>query len=66
MCLIRPRNEIASCEEVAYDSLPLKDATTLLFFNSQSELLKFAQEVFCHSSPFPDADSHLLFSVGGK
>ncbi len=39
------RNEIASCEEVAYDSLPLKDAATLLFFKSQSELLKFAEKV---------------------
>lgn len=38
-------NEIASCEEAAYESLPLKDAATLLFFNSQSELLTFAQQV---------------------
>ena len=43
------RNEIASCEEAAYDSLPLKDAATLLFFKSQSELLSFAQQVR-HSS----------------
>ena len=39
------RNEIASCEEAAYDSLPLKDAGTLLFFKSQSELMSFAQQV---------------------
>jgi len=38
------RNEIASCEEAAYESLPLKDALTLLFFNNQSELLTFAQQ----------------------
>jgi len=38
------RNEIASCEEAAYESLPLKDAATLLFFKTQSELLKFAQQ----------------------
>ncbi|KAF9247170.1 SAC3/GANP/Nin1/mts3/eIF-3 p25 family-domain-containing protein [Melanogaster broomeanus] len=38
------RNEIASCEESAYDSLPLKDAATLLFFTSQSSLLTFAQQ----------------------
>jgi len=38
------RNEIASCEESAYESLPLKDAATLLFFTSQSELLRFAQD----------------------
>lgn len=39
------RNEIASCEEAAYDSLPLKDAATLLFFKSQNELLTFATQV---------------------
>ncbi|KAI0638321.1 COP9 signalosome [Trametes polyzona] len=38
------RNEIASCEEVAYDSLPLKDAATLLFFKNHSELITFAQQ----------------------
>ncbi|KAK0482121.1 SAC3/GANP/Nin1/mts3/eIF-3 p25 family-domain-containing protein [Armillaria luteobubalina] len=38
------RNEIASCEESAYNSLPLKDAALLLFFASQSELLAFAQQ----------------------
>lgn len=38
------RNEIASCQEVAYESLPIKDAATLLFFPSQAEFLKFAQE----------------------
>ena len=41
------RNEIASCEEAAYDSLPLKDVATLLFFKSQNELLASAQQV-CH------------------
>jgi 26S proteasome regulatory subunit N12 len=39
------RNEIASCEETAYNSLPLKDAATLLFFKNQTELLSFAREV---------------------
>jgi len=38
------RNEIASCEEVAYDSLPLKDAATLLFFSSVNEVVAFAQQ----------------------
>ncbi|KAG5637012.1 hypothetical protein H0H81_006112 [Sphagnurus paluster] len=38
------RNEIASCEEAAYESLPLKDAATLLFFTNQSELLTFVQQ----------------------
>ena len=40
------RNEIASCEEMAYESLPLKDAATLLFFRNQSDLLKFAEQVW--------------------
>lgn len=40
------RNEIASCEEVAYDSLPLKDAATLLFFTNRNELIAFAQQVY--------------------
>jgi len=38
------RNEIASCEEAAYESLPLKDAATLLFFKNQSDLLSYAQQ----------------------
>ncbi|KAG9081645.1 hypothetical protein FRC07_014463 [Ceratobasidium sp. 392] len=38
------RNEIASCEENAYESLPLNDAATLLFFNSPTDLLQFAQQ----------------------
>ncbi|KIM68657.1 hypothetical protein SCLCIDRAFT_13454 [Scleroderma citrinum Foug A] len=38
------RNEIASCEETAYESLPIKDAATLLFFTTPSQLLSFAQE----------------------
>ncbi|KAF8665818.1 hypothetical protein AX16_000261 [Volvariella volvacea WC 439] len=42
--MVTIRNEIASCEEVAYESLPLKDAATLLFFTSQSDLLRFAEQ----------------------
>jgi len=38
------RNEIASCGELAYESLPLKDAATLLFFSNRNELLQFAQQ----------------------
>ena len=46
----RRRNEITSCEEMAYDSLPLKDAATLLFFTSRNDLIAFAQQVsFCIS-----------------
>lgn len=39
------RNEIASCGEAAYESLPLKDAATLLFFPNRSDLLRFAEQV---------------------
>ncbi|KIP12650.1 hypothetical protein PHLGIDRAFT_123751 [Phlebiopsis gigantea 11061_1 CR5-6] len=38
------RNEIASCEEAAYNSLPIKDAATLLFFRTQQEVLLYAQQ----------------------
>lgn len=38
------RTEIASCEEKAYDSLPLADAATLLFFDNLQDVLKFAGE----------------------
>lgn len=44
-CCEMYRNEIASCEEAAYESLPLKDAATLLFFKTQTELMNFAQQV---------------------
>lgn len=36
------RNEIASCSEKAYASLPLSDAAVLLFFQNRQELLDFA------------------------
>lgn len=45
------RNEIASCEEAAYESLPLKDAATLLFFTKQTDLLRFAEQVNIVCSP---------------
>ncbi|ORZ00053.1 SAC3/GANP/Nin1/mts3/eIF-3 p25 family-domain-containing protein [Lobosporangium transversale] len=38
------RNEIASCSEKAYSSLPLKDAGTLLFFTNMEDILNFAKE----------------------
>lgn len=37
------RNEIASCNETAYDSLPVSEAAQLLFFKSPSDLIQFAQ-----------------------
>lgn len=39
------RHEIASCEENAYDSLPLQDAAVLLFFDNMEEIMAFAKEV---------------------
>lgn len=39
------RNEIASCEEKAYDSLALHDAATLLFFENLDQVLSFANNV---------------------
>ncbi|PWN95812.1 hypothetical protein FA09DRAFT_287386, partial [Tilletiopsis washingtonensis] len=38
------RHEIASCEEKAYDSLPLGDAATLLFFDNMQDVSAFAGE----------------------
>jgi len=45
------RNEIASCEEAAYNSLPVDDAMTLLFFTNQHELMLFAQQVRANRVP---------------
>jgi len=61
------RNEIASCEEAAYESLPLKDAATLLFFTSQSDLLKFAQQVGILFFPLQfSLDLMAVYSVDGR
>ncbi|KAI8926761.1 proteasome 26S subunit [Entophlyctis helioformis] len=38
------RNEIAGCSEKAYTTLPIADATTLLYFKTGDELLTFAKE----------------------
>ncbi|KDN38506.1 proteasome 26S subunit [Tilletiaria anomala UBC 951] len=38
------RHEIASCEEKAYDSLPLRDAAMLLFFDNAQDVMNFANE----------------------
>lgn len=39
------RNEIATCDEKAYSHLPLVDAKTLLFFDSENEVKEFAGSV---------------------
>jgi len=38
------RNEIASCEETAYESLPVSEAAALLYFKSSNDLIQFAQQ----------------------
>lgn len=38
------RNEIASCSEVAYESLPIQNASSMLFAKDSSDLMKFCQE----------------------
>jgi 26S proteasome regulatory subunit N12 len=40
----KSRHEIAKCSEKAYQSLPLSDATTLLYFKTADEVLAFAKE----------------------
>lgn len=38
------RNEIASCSEKAYTSLPVTDAATILYLKNAAEVHAFAQE----------------------
>lgn len=38
------RKEIASCSEKAYPSIPVADAKSLLFLDSEGSVVKFAQE----------------------
>ncbi|GHJ90013.1 hypothetical protein NliqN6_6415 [Naganishia liquefaciens] len=38
------RNDIASCHEKAYQSLPLAEASRLLFFTNESEAAQFGQQ----------------------
>ncbi|GAA5988288.1 hypothetical protein JCM11641_006651 [Rhodosporidiobolus odoratus] len=45
------RSEIAACDERAYESLPLRDARTLLFFENEDEVKKFAVERNWHLDP---------------
>lgn len=56
-------NEIASCHEKAYATLPLADATRLLFFKSESETVEFGQGVShhrLHSDIATDADLTIM------
>lgn len=49
--MVTIRHEIASCEEKAYDTLPLNDVATLLFLDSLPEVLEFAKERGWHVNP---------------
>ncbi|KAG8985419.1 hypothetical protein FRB90_004717 [Tulasnella sp. 427] len=57
------RNEIASCEEAAYESLPIRDAAALLFFPSQTDLIKFAQQRGWQVNP---SAGMIIFSKKGE
>ncbi|GAA6005242.1 hypothetical protein JCM10207_002910 [Rhodosporidiobolus poonsookiae] len=58
------RSEIAACDEKAYESLPVRDAKTLLFFESEEEVRAFAKERFWYLDPstsllhFPSSPLH--------
>ncbi|GAA5978882.1 hypothetical protein JCM10908_002722 [Rhodotorula pacifica] len=58
------RNEIAACDERAYESLPLRDARTLLFLESDQEVKEFAQSRNWYLDPstsilhFPSSARH--------
>lgn len=39
------RNEIATCSEKAYASLPVSNAKNLLFLDSDGAVIQFAKEV---------------------
>ncbi|GAA6007922.1 hypothetical protein JCM11491_006540 [Sporobolomyces phaffii] len=52
------RSEIAACDEKAYETLPLVDAKTLLFFESEDQVKQFAQSRNWYLSP---TDSLLHF-----
>lgn len=47
------RNEIASCDERAYTTLPLRDAQTLLFFESEEGVREFGKGVRSSSLLLP-------------
>lgn len=47
------RNEIAACDERAYESLPVRDARTLLFLESDQEVQQFAKSVRPVAALFP-------------
>lgn len=52
------RNQIALSQETAYQSLPINDAATLLYFKNQSELMEFSKQRGWSVSP---STQHLVF-----
>ncbi|KAI9500724.1 regulatory particle non-ATPase [Coemansia spiralis] len=54
------RNEVASCVEKSYSSLPFDDAKSVLFFSSIDELLSFAKE---HQWSVSPAEKLITFPI---
>ncbi|GAA5894979.1 proteasome regulatory particle lid subunit RPN12 [Sporobolomyces salmoneus] len=58
------RSEIAACDEKAYETLPLVDAKTLLFFENEEQVKEFAKSRNWYLSPtdnllhFPSSPLH--------
>jgi len=50
------RNEIASCGEKAYTTLPIRDAATLLFYTELNDVLAFASKVSQLPSHLPSLE----------
>ncbi|KAI9209113.1 COP9 signalosome [Polychytrium aggregatum] len=54
------RNDIASCSEKAYTSLPISDAATLLYLKNEKEVVAFAKE---HGWVINDMEKKIYFDV---
>ncbi|GAA5831176.1 hypothetical protein JCM11251_007784 [Rhodosporidiobolus azoricus] len=58
------RNEIAACDEKAYETLPVRDAKVLLFFEEEEGVKEFAEQRNWHLDPatsllhFPSSPLH--------
>lgn len=57
------RNEVASCIERSYSTLPMEDAKSVLFFSSIDELLPFAQE---HGWTVSPSSKNITFPAGSE
>lgn len=62
------RNEIASCWEKAYASLPISNAKNLIFLDSEGAVIQFAKEVGLSFIP-GDCEAELIAvteTLGGQ